>query len=99
MKTQNRERQGNRKQRRDAENRSDAVMLTAAPFKIWDTLKQFHPHKKEILNVVRILNSLGVNRNIIAATLGLQRWKTFYGSLEWTEEDVKGLLEGYRALQ
>jgi hypothetical protein len=84
---QNRDRQRNRKQRPDAENRSDTVMLTAAP------------HKKEILNVVRILNSLGVNRNIIAATLGLQRWKTFYGSLEWTEEDVKGLLEGYRALQ
>jgi hypothetical protein len=79
---QNRDRQRNRKQRPDAENRSDTVMLTAAPFKIWDTLKQFHPHKKEILNVVRILNSLA-----------------FYGSLEWTEEDVKGLLEGYRALQ
>ena len=97
MKTQNRERQRKRKQRRGAENRSDTVMLTAAPFKIWDTIKQFHPHKKEILNVVRILNSIGVNRNIIAATLGLQRWKTFYGGCEWTEEDVKDLVEGYRA--
>jgi hypothetical protein len=97
VKTQNRERQRKRKERRGAENRSDTVMLTAAPFKIWDTIKQFHPHKKEILNVVGILNSIGVNRNIIAATLGLQRWKTFYGGCEWTEEDVKGLLEGYRA--
>ncbi len=97
VKTQNRERQRKRKQRRGAENRSDTVMLTAAPFNIWDTIKQFHPHKKEILNVVRILNSIGLNRNIIAATLGLQRWKTFYGGREWTEEDVKGLLEGYRA--
>lgn len=97
MRAQNRERQRNRKQRQDAENRSDPVVLTAAPFKIWDTLNQLHPHKKEILNVVRILNSLGANHNIIAAILGLQRWKTFYGSLEWTEEDVKGLLEGYRA--
>ena len=77
MKTQKRERQRKRKQRRDAENRSDTVMLTAAPFKIWDTIKQFHPQKKEILNVVKILNSIGVNRNIIAATLDLQRWKTF----------------------
>ena len=93
MKTQNRERQRKRKQRRDAENRSDTFMLTAAPFKIWDTIKQFHPHKKEILNVVRILNSIGVNRNIIAAILGLQRWKTFYGGCEWTEEDVNCLLE------
>jgi hypothetical protein len=99
VKTQNRERQRKRKrkERLSAENRSDTVVLTAAPFKIWDTIKQFHPHKKEILNVVRMLNSIGVNRNIIAATLGLQRWKTFYGSGEWTEKDVKGLLEGFRA--
>jgi len=95
--TQNRGRQRKRKQRPDAENRSDTVVLTAAPFKIWDTLKQFHPHKKEILNVVRILNNMGANHNMIAATLGLQRWKTFYGGGEWTEEDVKGLLEGYSA--
>ena len=99
MKTQNRERQRKRKQRRGAESRPDTVMLTAAQFKIWDTLKQFHPHKKEILNVVRILNIIGANHNIIAATLDLQRWKTFYGGSEWTEKDVKGLLEGYRALQ
>jgi hypothetical protein len=67
-------------------------VLTAAPFKIWDTIKQFHPHKKEILNVVGMLNRIGVNRNIIAATLGLQKWKTFYGVGEWTEEDVKDIL-------
>ena len=95
MKTQNRVRQRKRKQRQGSENRSNTVMLTAAPFKIWDTLKQFHPHKKEILNVVRILSSLGANRNIIAATLGLQGWKTFYGSRDWTEGEVKVLLEGY----
>ncbi|MHC4586259.1 MAG: hypothetical protein ACYS3N_17140 [Planctomycetota bacterium] len=97
MKTQNRERQRKRKQRRDSESRSDTVVLTAAPSKIWDTIKQFHPHKKEILNVVRMLNNIGANHNIIAAALGLQRWKIFYGGCEWTEEDVKGLLEGYRA--
>jgi len=74
-------------------------VLTAASFKIWDTIKQFHPHKKEILTVVWILNNIGVNHNIIAATLDLQRWKTFYGGSEWTEKDVKGLLEGYSALQ
>ena len=64
-------------------------MPTSAPFKIWDTIKHFHPHKKEILNVV----SIGINRNIIAATLGLQRLKIFYGDCEWTEEDIKYLLE------
>ncbi len=97
MKTQNRERQRKRKERLSAENRSDTVVLTAAPFKIWDTIKQFHPHKKEILNVVRMLNRIGVNRNIIAATLDLQGWKTFFGGCEWSEEDVKDILEGYRA--
>jgi hypothetical protein len=97
VKASNRERQGKRKERRSVENRSNTDMLTLTPYKIWDTLKQFHPCKKEILNVVRILNNIGVNRNIIAATLGLQRWKTFYGGYEWMEEDVKDLLEGYRA--
>ena len=97
MKAQNRDRQRKIKERRGAENRSDTVVLTVAPFKVWDTLKQLHPYQNEILTVVRMLNSIGVNRNIIAATLGLQRWKTFYGSREWTEEDVKGLLEGYSA--
>jgi hypothetical protein len=91
--TQNRVRQRKMKQRWSSEYKSDTVMPTSAPFKIWDTIKQFHPHKKEILNVVRILNSIGINRNIIAATLGLQRLKIFYGDCEWTEEDIKYLLE------
>jgi len=99
VRTQNRERQRNGKQRQDTENRSDTVLLTAAPLKIWDILRQYHPYQKEILNVVRILNSVGVKRNIIAARWGLQKWKTFYGNYDWTEEDVKGLLEGYSALQ
>jgi hypothetical protein len=69
------------------------------PSRIWDTIQQFHPYKKEILNVVRILNIIGANHKIIAATLDLQGWKTFYGGNEWTEKDVKDLLEGYSALQ
>lgn len=72
-------------------------MPTVAPFRLWDTIKHFHPHKKEILIVVKTLNSKEANRNIIAAALGLQGWKTFYGSGEWTEKDEKGLLEGFRA--
>jgi hypothetical protein len=69
------------------------------PIRIWDTIKQFHPYENEILNVVSMLNSIGANHIIIAATLDLQRWKTFYGDDEWTEADVKGLLEGYNVLQ
>ena len=89
--------QRKKKRKQVAENRSDTVVLTAAPVRILDTIKQFHPYKNEILNVVRMLNSIGVNHIIIAATLDLQRWKTFYGDDEWTEADVKDLLEGYRA--
>jgi len=95
--TQNRERQRVKKQKQGAENLSDTDMSAFTLIKIWDTIKQFHPYKNEILNVVRMLNSIGVNHIIIAATLDLQRWKTFYGVSEWTAEDVRGLLEGYRA--
>ena len=97
MKLQNRKRQRKRQQSRGKESKSDTVVLTAAPVRIWDTIKQFHPYKNEILNVVRMLNSIGANRAIIAAALGLQEWKNFYGVCEWTEEDVKDLLKGYRA--
>jgi hypothetical protein len=97
VKTQNREHQRKRKQRPNAENQSDTDMPAAMPFKIWDTIKQFHPYNNEILSVVRVLSSIGANCLLIAATLDLQRWKTFYGVCEWTEEDVKGLLKGYRA--
>ena len=90
----NRERQRKGKRKQGAENRSDTVVLTAAPVRIWDTIKQFHPNKNEILNVVRVLNSIGANCNIIAATLDLQGWKTFCGGCEWTEAEVKGLLKG-----
>jgi hypothetical protein len=72
-------------------------MSASTPFKVWDTVSQFHPYKNEILSVVKILNNIGVNCNIIAAALDLQRWKTFYGGREWTQEDVQGLLEGYKA--
>jgi len=95
--TQNRERQRKRKQRPGAENLSDTDMSAFMLFRIWDAIKQFHPYKNEILNVVRVLNSIGANRTIIAAALCLQGWKTFYGVSEWTAEDVRGLLEGYRA--
>jgi len=94
--TQNRERQRKKKQGWGSKHKLDTVIQTAAQFKKWDTIKHFHPYKKEILIVVRTLYSIGANRNIIAAALGLQGWKAFYGGGEWTEEDVKGLLAGFR---
>ena len=85
------------KSKRRSRYGADTVMLAASPNKIWDTLKQFHPHKKEILIVVRMLNKMGAKRTMIAAALGLQGWKNFYGVSEWTIEDVKAILEGYSA--
>ena len=99
MKPQNRERQRKGKQRPEAENRSATGMSAFTSFKVYDTISQFHPYKNEILSAVRLLNSIGANCKIIAAVLGLQGWRTFYGGCEWTEKNVKDLLEGYSALQ
>ena len=55
-------------------------------------LMQMNPHRKEIVGLVKILNRMGANFKLIAACLSLQRWKNYYGSGEWTEEDVKGIL-------
>jgi hypothetical protein len=95
--TQNRKRQREREQRRSAEHRADTDLLTAEPFRIWDTIKQFHPHKKEILIVVRMLNKMGAKHTMIAAALDLQGWQSFCGVCEWTDEDVEDILNGYRA--
>jgi hypothetical protein len=55
-------------------------------------LMQINPHRKEIVGLVKILNSMGVSFKIIAACLSLQRLKNNFGSGEWTEEDVKRIL-------
>ena len=59
--------------------------------------EKYHPQRKEIYHVVRVMNNLGVNLNLIAATLNLQKWKTFYGDDDWSRDDVKELVEAYRA--
>jgi len=95
--TQNRVRQRKGKPKRTSGNRAYTIGISVKPFKVFNTIRQFHPYKDEILSVVKILNNIGANCNIIAATLDLKGWKTFYGGCEWTEEDVQDLLEGYRA--
>jgi hypothetical protein len=97
VKAQNREGQRSRKQSWGSGNRSDTVEISVPSFLVWDAIKQFHPYKKEIIIVVRTLNSIGANRNITAAALDLKGWKTFFGGREWTEEDVNGLLKEFRA--
>jgi hypothetical protein len=72
--------------------RSIPVMLNTTKFNFWNILTSFHPYQDEILCTVRILNSIGVGFKIIAASLNLQKWKTFFGSSEWKDEDVKNLL-------
>jgi hypothetical protein len=39
-----------------------------------------------------MLNGIGVGLEIIAASLNLQKWKTFFGSAEWNDQDVKNVL-------
>ena len=57
-------------------------------------LENFHPQRKEIYLVVRIMNNIGMNLKQIAATLNLQKWKTFYGDNNWKARDVKEVIDG-----
>ena len=57
-------------------------------------LEKYHPQNKEIYFVVRIMNNIGVDQKLIAATLNLQKWKTFYGDCDWKVEDVKEVMDG-----
>ena len=66
--------------------------MPTTEFNFWDILTSFHPYQNEILCIVRMLNGLGVGPEIIAASLNLQKWKTFFGSAEWKDEDVKNVL-------
>ena len=68
------------------------IMLSAVTCNHWDILTSFHPYRNEIFCIVRMLNDIGVGLKIIAASLNLQKWKTFFGSAEWNDEDVKNVL-------
>ena len=59
-----------------------------------ELLKKYHPQRREIYFVVRIMNNIGLDQNLIAATLNLQKWKTFYGDYYWKVEDVKEVIDG-----
>ena len=61
------------------------------------TLMQINPHRREIAGLINILNKMGANLKLIAACLSLQRWKNYYGSDDWTEEDIKKILERIRS--
>ena len=58
-----------------------------------ELLEKYHPQRREIFLVVRIMNNIGVNLTLIAATLNLQKWKTFYGENDWKVEDVKEVID------
>ena len=59
-----------------------------------ELLEKYHPQRREIFLVVRIMNNIGVNLTLIAATLNLQKWKTFYGDNDWNLVDVKEVIDG-----
>ena len=56
-----------------------------------------HPDGKKILTLVGRFHNSKAKPSTIASILNTQNYKTFSGNDKWTEEDVKGLLEGYRA--
>ena len=66
----------------------------AAKGNVGELLEKYHPQRREIYLVVRIMNNIGVNLKLIAATLNLQKWKTFYGDNDWKVEDVKKVIDG-----
>jgi len=66
----------------------------AAKGNVRELLEKYHPQRKEIYLVVRIMNNIGANQKLIAATLNLQKWKTFYGGIDWNVEDVKEVIDG-----
>ena len=59
-----------------------------------ELLEKYHPQRMEIYRVVRIMNSIDLDLRLIAATLNLQKWKTFYGDNDWNLEDVKAVIDG-----
>ena len=59
-----------------------------------ELLEKYHPQRREIYLVVKIMNNIGLDQNLIAATLNLQKWKTFYGDNDWKVEDVKEVING-----
>ena len=56
--------------------------------------EKYHPQRKQVYHMVKTMNNLGVNLNLIAASLNLRRWKTFYGDNDWKVEDVKEVIDG-----
>ena len=53
-----------------------------------------NPYRKEIVSLIRTLSKIGVSFKLIAACLCLHKWQKYSGNVEWTEEDVKKILEG-----
>ena len=59
-------------------------------------VENFHPHKGEIYHTIRVLNKIGLNCNMIADSLCLQKWKTFSGTYDWNVDDIKEVLEAHQ---
>ena len=67
--------------------------MESAKLNIKEVVENFHPHKEEIYHTIRVLNKIGLNCKMIAASLSLQKWKTFYGTYDWSVDDIKQVLD------
>ena len=55
-------------------------------------LELYHPQWINISRTVQTLNQIGVNPKIIAASLGLNDRKSFYGWNDWNDDEILRLL-------
>ena len=58
---------------------------------MWPLLEWCHPYRKEIILAAKTLDELGASSSFIAAAMGLQGWKNFFGDRNWTIIDVQEL--------
>jgi len=70
--------------------------MESAKLNIRDLVERFHPHKREIYHTIRVLNQIGLNCNMIAASLCLQKWKTFSGTYDWNADDIEEILDRHQ---
>lgn len=73
-----------------ADSANDKIFITSNNI---EDLIMAHPNRKKILRAVGMFNNSGAKADTIASLLSKKNYKTFYGNREWTEEDVKEIVD------
>ena len=64
---------------------------------IWPLIELCHPFRKEIIRAAKSFDEFGASSSLIAAAMGLQGWKNFFGYRSWKHFDVQELLQRHRS--